>query len=73
MKLESWQATELKMSWKIVRTDTCEDVPGMIISADEDTGECKMFVVDPRCLPPERTVEYDFKPGGIRIVPAARR
>jgi hypothetical protein len=48
--------------WRIVRLDTHETVPGLILSADCDTGACTM-----RGPAPEPT-QYDLGPGGIAII-----
>ena len=61
MKLESFDSTEDKKRWKIVRTDDYTDVPGEIIAADEDTGECSMVVAG-------ETKPMNFGPGGMRII-----
>lgn len=61
MKLESWTETSEKARWKIVRTDTYEDVDGVIIAADEDTGECCVQVGG-------ETKTLSFGPRGIRII-----
>ena len=63
MKLESWHSLEDKRRWKIVRTDDYTDVPGEIITADEDTGECSMLVQG-------QTKALHFGPGGMRVVGA---
>jgi hypothetical protein len=44
VKLTASDSAEDKICWKIVRLDDHTDVPGEIISADEDTGECCMEV-----------------------------
>jgi hypothetical protein len=69
MKLESHESAEDKKRWKIVRLDSCEEVPGEIVAADDEKGEC--------CV--ERTVEGEkktesmsFGPGGMRIVRRGR-
>lgn len=62
MKLESYHSAEEKAKWKIVRADSLADVPcDEIVSADEDTGECKV-----RIKGEEKTLS--FGPGGIRVV-----
>jgi hypothetical protein len=61
MKLESWQSSEDKRLWKIVRTDNYTDVEGEIVMADEATGECSLHVGG-------ETKTLSFGPGGIRIV-----
>ena len=65
MKLESWHTPEDKKRWKIVRTDSCTDVPGEIITADEHTGECCVQVVVNGST---ETRTLSFGPNGIRIV-----
>ena len=52
--------------WKIVNLSDFRDVEGEIISADEDTGKCTVKVG-------EETKEFDFGPGGMRIVGRSRR
>jgi hypothetical protein len=66
LKLESWHSDEDKIRWKVIRTDTYTDVPGNIVSADEDTGECCLYVGG------GETKTLSFGPGGIRIVWRAR-
>jgi hypothetical protein len=61
MKFEEWQGSDLKRGWKIVRRDDCSDVAGEIITADEDTGECRIQVGG-------ETKTLSFGPRGIRIV-----
>ena len=59
MKLD--HTVEDKKRWKLVRTDSCADVPGEIITADEDSGEC--------CLQVDGEAKtFSFGPRGIRIV-----
>jgi hypothetical protein len=36
--------SEDKHRWKVVRLDDCTDVPGEIVSADDQIGECCMEV-----------------------------
>lgn len=65
MILESWQSTEDKRRFKIVRTDNYTDLPGEITTADEMSGEC--------CLQVGGTTKtYSLGPHGIRIVPRRR-
>ena len=61
MKLESYDSVEDKKRWKIVRTDSCTDVDGEIITADEVSGECCVQVGG-------ETKTLSFGPRGIRIV-----
>ena len=65
MKLETWHSSDDKRRWKIVRTDSYIDVPGEIVTADEVSGECSMFVGG-------ETKTLRFGPGGIRIVGRGR-
>jgi hypothetical protein len=65
VKLESWQSSEDKHRWKIVRRDNFVDVPGEIVTADDMTGECS--VEDKG-----ETKSLSFGPDGIRIVRRAR-
>ncbi len=68
MKLESYHSTESKHQWKIVRTDSYEDVDGEIVSADEDTGDCCVEVGSGEA---KQTKTLNLGPLGIRVV--ARR
>lgn len=52
--------------YKIVRRDTMVDVPGLILSASVETGLCLLRNAD------GSSTEYNFKPGGLAIVPAGR-
>ena len=61
MKLDATHSSADKARWKIVRTDTYDDVPGEIISADEVGGECCVHVGG-------ETKTLSFGPGGIRII-----
>lgn len=53
--------------YKIVRRDTFTDVPGLILGASVETGECIMRGTDNAAKP------YSFGPGGLSIVVATRR
>lgn len=46
--------------WKIVRLDNGTDVPGVILSADDETGECTMKIDGE-----SKTLTFEC---GIRIV-----
>jgi hypothetical protein len=52
--------------YKIVRRDTMEDVPGLILSANVETGLCLLR------LSSGASQEFNFGPDGLRIVAAAR-
>lgn len=65
MKLESFDSVEKKHGWKLVRTDNYADVPGEIVSADEDTGECCVTV---QVGDTTETKALHFGPYGFRIV-----
>ncbi len=66
MKLESYHSTEDKKHWKLVRTDSYEDVEGEIVTADEDTGECAISVPDGNGGTQTKTLS--FGPLGIKLV-----
>jgi hypothetical protein len=55
-----------KNRWKIVRLDNYTDVPGEIVTANEDTGEFSV------CVKGE-TRTTCLGPGAIRIIPRGRR
>lgn len=65
MKFESWEPEEEKRKWKIVRRDNCANVEGRIIAADEDTGECCLFVAG-------GAQPFSFGPKGFWIVKRGR-
>jgi len=65
MKLEAFEDAKEKARFKIVRTDTCDDVPGRIVTADELTGECVLEVSG-------ETTKHSYGPRGIRIISRRR-
>lgn len=65
MKLESHQSAEIKSVWKLVRTDSYLDIPGDIVAADEESGECSLCVAG-------KTKDWTLGPGGFRIVSRRR-
>jgi hypothetical protein len=52
--------------YKIVRRDTFDDVPGLILSASVDTGLCLLRLAN------GASQEHNFGPDGLRIVAASR-
>jgi hypothetical protein len=52
--------------YKVVRLDTHQDVPGLILSASVETGLCMMRPDSGEAK------EYNFGPYGFRIVPRPR-
>jgi hypothetical protein len=66
VKLESFHSEEDKARWKIVRTDDFSELPGKIISACEDSGECVLVVGG-------ESKSYSLGARGFRIVSAGRR
>jgi hypothetical protein len=52
--------------YKIVRCDTMEDVPGLILSASVESGLCLLRLAN------GESQEFNFGPNGLRIVSAAR-
>jgi hypothetical protein len=65
MIIESWTPVEEKRKWKLVRRDSCTDVPGSIVSANEETGECCLEVATPGGT---EAKTFSFGPDGIRLV-----
>jgi hypothetical protein len=52
--------------YKVVRRDSMEDVPGLILSANVDTGLCLLRLSN------GASQEFNFGPEGLRIIPAGR-
>ncbi len=52
--------------YKIVRRDTFDDVPGLILSASQETGLCLLALAN------GTKQEFNFGPDGLRIAVAAR-
>jgi hypothetical protein len=65
-KLTAVDPENERRRYKIVRRDTMEDVPGLILSASIETGLCLLR------LSSGASQEFNFGPEGLRIVPAAR-
>jgi hypothetical protein len=65
MKIESGASAEEKKLWKVVRVDSYTDVPGDIVSADEQSGNCTMMIAG-------ESKNFSFGEHGIRIVRRAR-
>ncbi len=61
MKIEAADSSEDKKRWKLVRTDNYKDIEGEIVSADEETGECSVYVGG-------ETKKLSLGVGGLRIV-----
>ena len=73
MKLEEAQPAEAKAGWKIVRLDSFADLPGEIVHADEETGECAIVAQKPGAPPGEtETRTYSLGAGGLSLVRARR-
>lgn len=64
MKLSAFDSEEMRARYKIVRRDRLTDVPGLILSASEETGLCLV-----RTSLAGGSQEYNFGLGGLRIVP----
>jgi hypothetical protein len=65
-KLAADQPETERRRWRIVRLDTHEELPGLILSADCDSGACVMSVKKP-----DGAVEAEhlsFGPGAIIII-----
>lgn len=65
-KLTAVDPESERRRYKIVRSDTMEDVPGLILSANVETGLCLIR------LSTGASQEFNFGPNGMRIVTAAR-
>ena len=52
--------------YKIVRRDTFEDIPGLILTADTTSGICLMRVVEYGAT---KDVEHNYGPEGFSIIP----
>jgi hypothetical protein len=65
-KLTAVDPESERRRYKVVRLDTHQDVPGLILSASVETGLCMMRADSGEAQ------EYNFGPYGLRIVVAAR-
>ena len=65
-KLTAVDPESERYRYKIVRRDTMEDVPGLILAASVETGSCLLR------LSSGASQEFNFGPDGLRIVTAAR-
>ncbi len=65
-KLTAVDPESERRRYKIVRCDTMADVPGLILSANVETGLCLMRSSN------GASQEFNFGPDGLRIVAAAR-
>jgi hypothetical protein len=68
-KLSAVDPESERRRYKIVRTDLMEDVPGLILSANVETGLC---LLRRRVNDEDKTEEHNFGEYGLRIVPAGR-
>ena len=65
-KLTAVDPENERARYKIVRRDTLEDVPGLILSANVETGLCLLRQLN------GTSQEFNFGPDGLRIVAAGR-
>ena len=65
-KLTAVDPESERARYKIVRRDTLQDVPGLILSANVETGLCLVRQSN------GVSQEFNFGPDGLRIVTAAR-
>jgi hypothetical protein len=65
-KLTAVDPESERRRYKIVRRDTMEDVPGLILSANVEAGLCLLRLSN------GASQELNFGPDGLRIVTAAR-
>lgn len=68
-KFTGEEPEEDRKLWKIVRRDTFADVPGLIMSADVQTGSCSLKTLVPGG---DAITKHEFGADGLRIVPAKR-
>lgn len=67
VKIESWASTEAKSKWLLVSSENYRAVPGQIIAANCDTGECTVSIRPPGAEADEtKTLAFGFS--GVRIV-----
>jgi hypothetical protein len=66
MRFTAADPEDERARYKVVRTDTMMDVPGLILSADPVTGLCMMRDAT------GETKEYNFGPRGLVIILARR-
>ena len=62
-ELTAGHSDEERARYRVVRMDTCADVPGLILSASELTGLCVLRDAA------GTSHEYVFGPNGLRILP----
>ncbi len=65
-KLTAIDPESERARYKIVRRDTMQDVPGLILSANVETGLCLVRQLN------GNSQEFNFGADGLRIVTAAR-
>lgn len=65
-KIDLAMSESERSRYKIVRRDLMTDVPGLILSANVETGICMMKI------PGDKTQEHNFGPEGLMIVAAGR-
>jgi hypothetical protein len=65
-KLTAVDPESERARYKIVRRDTMQDVPGLILSANVESGLCLLRHSN------GTSQEFNFGPDGLRIVAAAR-
>jgi hypothetical protein len=65
MKIEVYEEGVWKARHKLVRLDDLSDIPGEIVTANEETGECAVTRAG-------EMKQLDFGPGGFRIVERGR-
>ena len=65
-KLTAADPEAMRVLYKIVRSDSFADVPGLILSASQETGKCMLRDTN------GASQEHDLGPDGLRIVLAKR-
>jgi hypothetical protein len=64
-KLTVNDSEERRQRCQVIRLDTMMHVPGLVQSADVETGKCFMMLAN------GEKQEHDFKPGGLTILEGA--
>jgi hypothetical protein len=67
MKIESTTPDSVKHRYKVVRTDNYKDIPGEIITANDEEGTCVLSVPVGQGAPAENK-EFNLGPGNFKIV-----
>lgn len=74
-KITANQSAHERAKWNVVRLDTYQPLPGTIVSADADSGDCQMEVVTGREKQEDGSVkvtmgkqDYSLGANGLAII-----